>query len=92
MMDGSLLVVPGKLLAVLAPVAANGFLVAAGFSPVGVRRSRVDELVASGQPKAELLSRSVDNLDANLAATQLGLGWMGEPALARLIEPAPGGL
>ena len=43
---------------------------------------------------AKALERALDNLDANLAATQLGitisslaLGWIGEPALAHLIEP-----
>ena len=99
MMDESLPIILGKLLAVLGLVAANGFFVAAEFSLVGVRRSRVDELVAQGQTRAKVLHRAVDNLDANLAATQLGvtisslgLGWIGEPALAHLIEPALAGL
>lgn len=94
-MDQSLSLVLGKLVAVLGLVAANGFFVAAEFSLVGIRHSRIDELVAQGQGRAGLLRRTVDNLDANLAATQLGvtisslgLGWIGEPALARLIEPA----
>lgn len=94
-MDQSLSLVLGKLVAVFGLVAANGFFVAAEFALVGIRRSRVDELVALGQPRAGLLLRTVDNLDANLAATQLGitisslgLGWIGEPALACLIEPA----
>ena len=98
-MDESYLVIAGKLLAVLGLVAANGFFVAAEFSLVGVRRSRVEEMVAQGKSGAELLRRSVDNLDSNLAATQFGitisslaLGWIGEPALARLIEPALLGL
>src|SRR5882724_5365236 len=82
------------LLAVLALVAANGFFVAAEFSLVAVRRSRVAELAANGRRNASVLQRAVDNLDANLAATQLGitisslaLGWIGEPALAHLINP-----
>lgn len=82
------------IFAVLALVAANGFFVAAEFSLVAVRRSRVTELVAAGRTKAAALQRAVNNLDANLAATQLGitisslaLGWIGEPALAHLIEP-----
>ena len=73
---------------------ANGFFVAAEFSLVAVRRSRVAELVAQGRMNATALARAVDTLDANLAATQLGitisslaLGWIGEPALAELIEP-----
>ncbi|PWK63272.1 hemolysin family protein [Aminobacter sp. AP02] len=82
------------ILAVLVLVAANGFFVAAEFSLVAVRSSRVTELVNAGRPNASALKRAVENLDANLAATQLGitisslaLGWIGEPALAHLIEP-----
>ncbi|MBB3133258.1 CBS domain containing-hemolysin-like protein [Rhizobium pisi] len=82
------------ILAVLFLVAANGFFVAAEFALVSVRRSRVTELAAAGRMNASALQRAVDNLDANLAATQLGitisslaLGWVGEPALAHLIEP-----
>lgn len=82
------------ILSVLVLVVANGFFVAAEFSLVAVRRSRVAELVADGRANAAVLQRAVDNLDANLAATQLGitisslaLGWVGEPALAHLIEP-----
>ena len=82
------------ILAVLLLVAANGFFVAAEFSLVSVRRSRVTELVAEGRMNAKALQKAVDNLDANLAATQLGitisslaLGWVGEPALAHLLEP-----
>ena len=98
-MDESLSLIFGKLLAVLGLVAANGFFVAAEFSLVGVRRSRVEELVTQGQARANVLQRAIDNLDANLAATQLGvtisslgLGWIGEPALAHLIAPALAGL
>ena len=91
--DGSMFDLVG-VLAVLLLVAANGFFVAAEFSLVAVRRSRVSELVTAGRMNAAALKRAVDNLDANLAATQLGitisslaLGWIGEPALAHLIEP-----
>lgn len=87
------------ILVVLILVAANGFFVAAEFSLVAVRRSRVTELVAAGRLNASALMHAVDNLDANLAATQLGitisslaLGWVGEPALAHLIEPLLAGL
>lgn len=83
----------GGLLAVLVLVAANGFFVAAEFSLVAVRRSRVVELAASGRMNAQALIRALDHLDSNLAATQLGitisslaLGWIGEPAIGHLIE------
>jgi len=82
------------MVCVLVLVATNGFFVAAEFSLVAVRRSRVTELVAAGRMNAAALQHAVTNLDANLAATQLGitisslaLGWIGEPALAHLIEP-----
>jgi putative hemolysin len=85
------------ILAVLILVLANGFFVAAEFSLVAVRRSRVAELVSAGRTNAAALQRATDSLDANLAATQLGvtisslaLGWIGEPALAHLIEPLLG--
>ena len=87
------------ILAVLILVAANGFFVAAEFSLVAVRRSRVARLVADGRRNARALKRAIDHLDANLAATQLGitisslaLGWIGEPALANLIQPLLSGL
>lgn len=82
------------IFAVLVLVAANGFFVAAEFSLVAVRRSRVSQLVQEGVTNAKALHKAVDALDSHLAATQLGitlaslaLGWVGEPALAHLIEP-----
>lgn len=100
--DASMIDLVG-ILAVLFLVAANGFFVASEFSLVSVRRSRVTELVAARRMNAVALKDAVDNLDANLAATQLGitisslaLGWVGEPALAHLIQPVlqglPGGI
>ena len=83
-----------QLLAVVALVAANGFFVAAEFSLVSVRRTRVDELVAQGNRAAKIVRHAIDDPDRFIAATQLGitiaslgLGWIGEPALAHLIEP-----
>ena len=82
------------LVAVLALVLANGFFVAAEFSLVAIRRSRIAELVNEKRMNATALQRATDSLDAHLAATQLGitisslaLGWVGEPALAHLVEP-----
>lgn len=89
------LLIAGKLLAVLVLVLANGFFVASEFALVSLRPSRIEQLVAEGRPRAKALQRAVKNLDSYLAATQLGitmaslgLGWIGEPALAELIEPA----
>ena len=82
------------LVAVLVLVAANGLFVATEFSYVAVRRSRVEQLAAEGHGRARLLLASLHDLDNYIAATQLGitmaslaLGWVGEPALARIIEP-----
>lgn len=82
------------LLAVFVLVAANGFFVAGEFALVKVRKTRVDQLVAEGKSAAKLVQRQVEHLDSYIAATQLGitlaslaLGWVGEPALAHLIEP-----
>jgi CBS domain containing-hemolysin-like protein len=82
-----------KLIAVLVLVAANGFFVAAEFAFVGVRRSRIETLAASGDRPAKRLLTLLDNLNAYLSASQLGitlaslaLGWIGEPAIARLLE------
>ena len=82
-----------KLLAVLLLVAANGFFVAAEFALVGVRSSRIETLAASGDRAAKRLMGLLQNLNAYLSACQLGitlaslaLGWIGEPAIARLLE------
>jgi CBS domain containing-hemolysin-like protein len=81
------------LFLVLLLVAANGFFVAAEFSLVSVRRSRVVSLVENGDSRAATLLGLLDNLNSYISATQLGitmaslaLGWIGEPALARLLE------
>ena len=82
-----------KLLSVLLLVAANGFFVAAEFAFVGVRSSRIETLVAQGSTAAKRLMQLLQNLNAYLSACQLGitlaslaLGWIGEPAIARLLE------
>ena len=82
------------LVAVLALVAANGLFVATEFAYVAVRRTRVEQLASGGHARARLLLGSLGRLDTYIAATQLGvtmcslaLGWVGEPALAGLLEP-----
>jgi len=88
-----------KLGLVLFLVVANGFFVAAEFALVGVRRSRIETLAAAGKPAAKRLIRLLNNLNAYLSASQLGitlaslgLGWVGEPVIARLLEGPFSGL
>jgi CBS domain containing-hemolysin-like protein len=80
-------------------VAMNGFFVAAEFSLVTIRWTRVDQMVAEGKFGASAVQDAVGKLDDAIAATQLGitfaslaLGWIGEPVLAHLIEPIFSGL
>jgi len=83
------------VLAVFLLVLANGFFVATEFAIVAVRRSRLEQLVQEGYAGARAAKDVVSHLDAYIAATQfgitlasLGLGWIGEPALAHLLEPS----
>ncbi|MDP4098708.1 hemolysin family protein [Paenibacillus sp. P96] len=83
-----------NLIAVLFLVLLNGFFVSAEFAMVKVRGSRIDMLMDTGNKKAVYASNMIHNLDAYLSACQLGitlaslgLGWIGEPAIASLIEP-----
>src|SRR5215210_2568120 len=87
------------LIAVVVLVLANAFFVAAEFALVGARRTRLDEMARAGDGKARLARRAVQSLDRYISATQLGitlaslgLGWIGEPALAGLIDGAFGAL
>ncbi len=82
-----------KLVIVVLLVLSNGFFVASEFALVGVRRSRIATLAEAGNQRAKMLLGLVDNLNAYISATQLGitlsslaLGWIGEPAVARLLE------
>lgn len=88
-----------SFLAVFALVLANGFFVASEFALVGVRRSRIQTLVEGGDRRAVLLLDLLDHLNAYISATQLGitmaslgLGWIGEPVFARLLEAPLEGL
>jgi putative hemolysin len=72
----------------------NGFFVAAEFAVVAVRKSRVEELVNQGVPRAKSLMSAITDLDRSVAASQLGitiaslaLGLVSEPALHQLVEP-----
>jgi len=72
----------------------NGFFVAAEFALVKVRPTQIDPLVAKGSRSAKVARHMITHLDSYLSATQLGitlaslgLGWVGEPAFAWIIEP-----
>ena len=83
-----------SLIAVVLLLAANAFFVAAEFALVKVRGFQLDQAVTQQRRAAVLSARMHNNLDAYLAACQLGitmaslgLGWVGEPAVATLLEP-----
>jgi CBS domain containing-hemolysin-like protein len=80
-------------------VLLNGFFVCAEFAFVAVRKSRIEALAAEGSAGARRLLEVLGNMSAYLSAAQvgvtlasLGLGWVGEPAIASLLEQPLGGL
>jgi CBS domain containing-hemolysin-like protein len=88
-MQNVLLVVLALLL-----VALNGFFVAAEFGIVTLRKTRVRAIAKTGGLRGRILYKVHGQLDAYLSACQLGitlaslgLGWVGEPAFAKLMEP-----
>src|SRR5215831_7342749 len=93
-MEHSLAATLWRLAGLAALVCANGLFVAAEFSIVTVRKTRVDQLIAEGHRGARAVRRAVSSPDRYIAATQLGitmaslgLGWLAEPALASIFEP-----
>ena len=84
-----------KILVVFLLVFGNAFFVAAEFSIVKMRSSRLDVLIAEGNRRASYAKKLADRLDVALSVTQLGitivslgLGWLGEPVVASLLHPA----
>ena len=82
------------LLAALFLVVLNGLFVAAEFAFTKLRATRVQEMVQEGKASAGIIKEATSNLDAYLAVCQvgitiasLGLGALGEPAVATLIDP-----
>lgn len=72
---------------------ANAFFVAAELSLVAVRRSRVTTLAHTGNRRAMTVLQLLDNMDAVISTTQLGitlaslaLGWIGEVTLSHIFE------
>lgn len=83
-----------KIASVFALVFLNGFFVAAEFAIVKVRTTQIEPLIKSGMKRAKLARQVITHLDAYLSATQLGitltslgLGWLGEPFVAHMLEP-----
>ncbi|MFA7658903.1 MAG: hemolysin family protein [Candidatus Gastranaerophilaceae bacterium] len=73
---------------------SNGFFVAAEFSIVSVRKTRITQLTNEGNFSAKLALEALKDLDKFIAAVQLGvtissigLGWVGEATLVRMVEP-----
>ncbi|MGN6256983.1 MAG: hemolysin family protein [Solirubrobacterales bacterium] len=85
------------LLALL--IAINGFFVAAEFALVRSRRGKVEQAAEEGEAGAEAVVEQLDRIDESLSACQIGItaasigiGFLGEPSLAKLLEPVFGGL
>jgi len=89
----SMALAASSMIAVLGLVALNGFFVAAEFSLVAARRSKLDAMIAQGDRAARTVQTALQHLDRYIAATQLGitiaslaLGWIGEPVLAQMFD------
>jgi CBS domain containing-hemolysin-like protein len=83
-----------RLAAFAALIAFTAFFVASEFAIVKVRTTRIDQLIAEGNRKAIRAKKVISNLDEYLSACQLGititalgLGWLGEPTVERLLHP-----
>ncbi|MBU8880059.1 hemolysin family protein [Bacillus sp. FJAT-29790] len=75
-------------------IALTAFFVACEFAMVKVRTSRIDQLLAEGNVKARAAKKVISSLDEYLSACQLGititalgLGWLGEPTIEKLLAP-----
>jgi CBS domain containing-hemolysin-like protein len=80
-------------------IALNGVFVAAEFALVRSRRAKIEQLASEGARGANLVLLELDDIDEYLSACQLGItmasigiGFLGEPAVAKLIEPVFGSL
>ncbi|HET6409910.1 MAG TPA: hemolysin family protein [Chthoniobacteraceae bacterium] len=83
-----------QIAAVMFLVLLNGFFVASEFAIVKVRGSQLEALESEGNSAATFARHVTHHLDAYLSATQLGitlaslgLGWVGEPFLSKLLQP-----
>src|SRR5262245_45819710 len=87
------------LVLLLLLVAINGFFVAAEFALVRSRRGKIEQLAEKGEAGAEAVVEQLERIDESLSACQvgitmasIGIGFLGEPSLAKLIEPVFGDL
>ncbi len=87
------------LVLLLLLIAVNGFFVAAEFALVRSRRGKMEQLAEEGETGAEAVVEQLDHIEESLSACQIGvtiasigIGFLGEPSLAKLLEPAFGGL
>lgn len=83
-----------QLAVVMFLVLLNGFFVASEFAIVKVRGSQLEAVEEDGEQRATFARHVTTHLDAYLSATQLGitlaslaLGWVGEPFLAKMLQP-----
>jgi CBS domain containing-hemolysin-like protein len=87
------------LVLLLLLIAINGFFVAAEFALVRTRRGKVEQLAEEGDVASEAVVEQLDKIEESLSACQIGvtiasigIGFLGEPSLSKLIEPLFGGL
>src|SRR6478609_274268 len=87
------------LVLLLLLIAVNGFFVAAEFALVRSRRGKIEQLAEEGEAGADAVVEQLDKIDESLSACQIGItiasigiGFLGEPSIAKLLEPIFGGL
>ena len=83
-----------NIVLIIVLIAATAFFVAVEFAIIKIRESRIQQLINEGNKAAESAKKVINNLDGYLSACQLGitltalaLGWLGEPTVAKLVEP-----
>lgn len=83
-----------EILLVLVLVLLNGFFVAAEYASVKLRASQLEEDGDDRDSRVKDARHVIDNLETFISATQVGItlaslaiGWLGEPLLAKLLEP-----
>lgn len=83
-----------QLLVIVILTAFSAFFVATEFSIVRVRPARIEQLVEEGHKNALTVKKIIENIDSYLSAcqlgitiTSLGLGWLGQPTILKLIQP-----